>query len=332
MSFDGMEGCLYTGRGEYACSEYVRRVYEVAGSELLSDASTPSHYRWHAHSYHNWGEPYYDYQGRGGMFQYRIHNQEFFRRNLIPGMLGQYSVRLATDKFEATHPENFEFTMAQTVANNAGMGFDVAANVLKGHGLTDYLLERIRLWEDMRFHGVIPEKLREDMKDENANWPLEAHEVGWEVRKLRLQTYDFGYRETIEGKEHCELVMIDRAVPKTTLQMRIRVGQRRQKGQLTYLAFHNGWGGFDPNLRFENIRADAGDYLIYTGGTSIKHYDANYNFLGEIEGIGQEVSVGGEIAGVDVHWIRSEDSEIEPFATVFQAVEETEIPRRRENA
>lgn len=34
ISFDGLEGCTYTGTGQYAPSEYVRRVYENVGSDL----------------------------------------------------------------------------------------------------------------------------------------------------------------------------------------------------------------------------------------------------------------------------------------------------------
>ncbi len=333
MSFDGMEGCTFTGRGEYACSEYVRQVFETAGSELLCDASTSSHYRWHAHTYFNWGEPYYDWQGRGGMFRYRIHNQDYFSDNMMNHMLGQYTIRLSSDKFEATHPENFEFMLSQTVANNAGLGLDVGAAVLKNYGLTDYLLGLVKMWEDMRFNGEIPDALRRDMKDENANWHIEGTDSGWKVYRLRLQTYDFGYRtaKPCAPADHAELLMIDRAVPASDLNVRIRVGQKRNNGKMTYLAFHHGWGGFYPVLRFSGFEANAGDYLIYTGGTSIKHYDPDYHLIETIEGEGEGIIASGEIFGVDVHYALTEGSDIEPFATVFQAVETTDIKKKSDS-
>ncbi len=330
MSFDGLEGCTYTGRGEYACSEYVRRVFAIAGNELLCDASISSHYRWHAHSYFNWGEPYYDWQKRGGMFLYRQYNQKYFNDNFMNRMLGQFTIRLASDKFETTHPENFEFTLAETVANDAGMGFDVAASVLKQYGLRDRILDLVRIWEDMRFHGEIPGELRERMKDENANWHLEETDGGWRLHRLRLQTYDFGYKQMTPyaPADHAELLVIDHAVPRDVLKIRIRVGQRRCKGKLTYLAFHPGWGGFYPLLKFGGFSADAGDYLIYAGGVTLKHYDANYNYIGEYGGEGNELTVGGEIAGVDVHYALTDGSDIEPFATVFQDAEAIDIKRK----
>lgn len=331
MSFDGMEGCTFTGRGEYACSEFVRRVFAIAGSELLCDASTSSHYRWHAHTYFNWGEPWYDWQGRGGMFLYRQHNQDYFRDNFMNGMLGQFSLRLASDKFEATHPEYFEFMMAETVANDAGAGLDLSASNLKQYGLRDWILDHVRIWEDMRFGGIIPEELREKMKDENANWHLEETARGWKLHRLRLQTYDFGYRGVAPypPANHAELIVIDRAVPRDVLKIRIRVGQLRNKGQLHYLAFHNGWGGFYPLLKFDGLSVNGGDYLIYEGGLTIRHYDANYNLMNEYQGEGVEIQIGGEIAGVDVHYALTEDSDIEPFATIFQDAEIFEIERKK---
>ncbi|MCR5264407.1 MAG: hypothetical protein K6D94_11060, partial [Clostridiales bacterium] len=287
-------------------------------------------YRWHAHSYFNWGEPYYDWQGRGGMFLYRQHNQEYFSDNFMNHMLGQFTVRLASDKFEATHPEDFEFMMARTVANNAGLGLDVSARVLKGYGQTDYILDKVRIWEDMRFNGDIPDSVREAMRDENSNWHLEETESGWKLYRLRLQKYDFGYRGVAPypPANHAELVMIDRPVPKDSLKLRLRVGQKRNKGRLTYLAFHPGWGGFYPLLKFEGISAEPGDYLIYTGGTVVRRYDADYNLVAEYQGEGKEAVATGDICGFDVHYELTEGSDIEPFATVFQAAEVIDINRK----
>ena len=330
MSFDGLEGCLYTGRGEYACSEYVRRVFEIAGSELICDASTPSHYRWHAHTYFNWGEPYYDWEGRGGMFRYRLTNQEYFADNMMHHMLGQYTLRLSTPKFEATHPENFEFMLAQSIANDAGYGLDVKAKVLKNYGLTDYLLSLIRTWQDMRFNGVIPDSLREAMKDENADWHLEETEGGWTVYRIRKQVYDFGYvtKEPYGPANHAVRILIDKPVPSAPLNMRIRVGKKRDGGEMTYMAFHHGGYGYFPTLKFEGFSAAAGDYLIYTGGTTIAHYDADYRLLETIQGEGEPVVTRGFLDGFTLHYAISEGSAIEPYGTIFQSAGTVFVPRR----
>ena len=149
----------------------------------------------------------------------------------------------------------------------------------------------MRIWEDLRFNGIIPDDLRERMKDENTNWHLEETAGGWKLHKLRLQTYDFGYRGVAPypPANHAELIMIDRAVPRDVLKIRIRVGQLRSKGQLHYLAFHNGWGGFYLLLKFDGLSVNAGDYLIYEEGMTVKHYDANYNLRNEYRGEGAEI-------------------------------------------
>ncbi|MBR5679842.1 MAG: hypothetical protein IKX19_04250, partial [Clostridia bacterium] len=67
MSFDGLEGTAFTGHGNYARSKFVKRVFDLVGNELLSDGSNICHYLWHAFSYCNWGEPWYDSARRGGM-------------------------------------------------------------------------------------------------------------------------------------------------------------------------------------------------------------------------------------------------------------------------
>jgi len=325
ISFDGMEGCFETGYGEYAASEYVRQVYEIVGSELLSDASVPSHYRWHAHSYFNWGEPQYDFQGRGGMFRYRMNNQDYYTRNLFGHMLGQYEYRLAGDKFESTQPENFEFVLSQTVAHNAGFGLWVSDYVMHKHGLTPFFLHQAKIWNSMRFCGDIPDELRSEMMDENANWHLEETKDGWIVSKLRLQQYDFGYYGRFSGNDRFEGLINDLPGDTAPLCIRIRAGQKRQGGELTKIAFHNGWNG-GAVLTFSDIHVPAGGYVYYQGGTSIRCYDADYHFLEEYVGTGSEVRAGGVLSGTDVHWDTTPDSAIEPYAVIFQTIKKIMIP------
>ncbi len=110
MSFDGLEGCYETGHGNYAVASYVKRVVDIVGSELLCDSSVSAHYLWHALVYNNWGEPFWDTGRRGGTYVYRARNQIYFKRNLLPCMLGWYTVFLcsANGRWEATSPENME--------------------------------------------------------------------------------------------------------------------------------------------------------------------------------------------------------------------------------
>ncbi|MCD8134419.1 MAG: hypothetical protein LUH01_00070 [Parabacteroides gordonii] len=87
ISFDGLEGCSYTGQDEYANSRFVTRFYNQLNHNVLNDASRLSHNLWHIHTRMNWGEPWGEVM-RTGQVENRIKNQHFFQRNLFPRMLG----------------------------------------------------------------------------------------------------------------------------------------------------------------------------------------------------------------------------------------------------
>ncbi len=338
ISFDGMEGCLYAGRGEYACSEFVRTCFSFSGPDLLCDASTPSHYRWHAHSYFNWGEPYWDWQGRGGMFHYRADNQAFFERNLMPHMLGQYNIRLsapnpASIKTEATSPEDFEFMLGQTVAHQAGFGFDCGQETLEKHGLTPFFLNAIKKWEDLRFNGDIPGYVREKLGNEHADWRLEETADGWMLHRLHRNEFRFHYREyqCETETELREILVFDReAGCSEWLQFRLRVGDPDNLGTMNYLAIHNGWGGFDPVIAFAGFEAKGGDYLVYGGGTTLEHRDSDYRLMETIEGVGRPYTIGGTLSSADIHWRASVGNTLQPYAKVYHDVERIAIKRKSE--
>ena len=340
MSFDGLEGCKYTGRGEYACSEYVRRVFARTGSELLCDASLPSHYRWHAHSYFNWGEPHYDHVRRGGMHNYRAKNQKYFKRNLLPGMLGWYTLWAQDGRYEAVTPENMEFMLSRMVAFDAGMCLVIHGHE---HGMTDAYLDLLRLWCEFRREVSVPQELCCRMQDENSNWHLEKTEDGWALsersvvcqslpyneRTIVTESGTAGYalRETSaeKGFYHQAVLLLDTSSPDPEeipfitepFRCRIRVGTALDQGSLYGLAFYTGWHGLEKLLAF-SVTAEAGDYLVYEGGLTLKHYDGNF-FLKEIVcGEGQELVMDGSwLYSVTIHYTTNVEN-MEVTATTYR--------------
>jgi len=353
ISFDGVEGCTYTGRGEYACSEFVRRTYEKAGSEVLSDASVRSHYRWHAHAYFNWGEPWYDDDRRGGMLNYRARNQEIFRRNLMPKMLGWYAVLENRDDFEATTPENFEFMLSRMAAYDSGTCIQMDGS--GKHGLTDYYLDLVKRWRNFRFNADIPEEVIKLMKDNNSNWHLEETEDGFVLEQLLLEKHSLNYCDskvamesgtTSYGEEgikkvgkgylHRSNFVMDTSSPNpeeypyldNPLKMRIRVGIPSNDTFMDGLKFGAGWYHPDAWLSFDKLHAEAGDYLIYEGGTEIKRYDCNYHYIETFTGEGRGISVNGSgLFGTTLTYITGkEKSEIEALS--IRPVRRFIIPRK----
>ena len=76
ISFDGLEGCAYTGHEDYSTSRFVDQFYRGLDHNVLNDASRLSHYTWHIHTRMNWGEPWGEAM-RTGQVENRIKNQKY---------------------------------------------------------------------------------------------------------------------------------------------------------------------------------------------------------------------------------------------------------------
>lgn len=118
ISFDGLEGCFSSGMGQYAKQLFTKTWFDNLTPELkgkvINDASMPGHYFWHIYTRMNWGEPWYA-GFRESQLQLRLKNQQFFRRNLMPSMLGWFSLR------PETTPEDIEWMLAMGAGFNAGL-------------------------------------------------------------------------------------------------------------------------------------------------------------------------------------------------------------------
>jgi len=82
---------------------------------VINDASNPGHYFWHIYTRMNWGEPWYA-GFRESQLQLRLKNQQFYRRNLMPSMLGWFSLKPETSL------EDIEWMLARGAGFDAGFG------------------------------------------------------------------------------------------------------------------------------------------------------------------------------------------------------------------
>lgn len=346
MSFDGLEGCRFPGAGQYGPAEYVRRVFHNMDNKLVCDASISSNYLWHALSYNNWGEPWWDHVRRGGMHTHRVNNLDYFKRNLIPPMFGWYAVYCAKGKFEATPPENMEFMLSRSVAFDAGIAVSLEGNVLRNHGLISQYLDYIRLWEDFRFNADIPASVREEMQEEDSNWHLEKTPDGWNLTSLFVRTIDMGYKDwelttevgiqvgvgpesTGDSLHHHRTTLYLDAPPKNreeTLHFRIRVG-RPGHGRMYRLRLSCRYvldlGDFE--FRFD---AGDGDYLEYNGGTQLYHYDSNFNLKGIYRCNGNEIRWGAGPIVFYCEYDTDSDCDADYLFTEFRRKKIYRIPRK----
>lgn len=181
ISMDGLEGNWSTGHGQYGRVLFAKAWYDALAPELRggvrNDASNPAHFNWHINTYYNWGEPWY-----GGFRQsqtlYRFKNQMFYERNLLPRMLGWFSLQANTSLADT------EWLLAHAAGYNAGFalatspeytGNQVAAAAPTGRNKEmAAILEAIKQWETARLAGAFPTAVRTRLRDSGTEFHLEA--------------------------------------------------------------------------------------------------------------------------------------------------------------
>jgi len=175
ISFDGLEGNRSTGMGNYGEILFTNSWYQQLDPSIqqhyIADASRTSHYFWHMYTRMNWGEPWYaDF--RESQTEYRLKNQAYFKRNLMPGMLGWFSMR------DNTSIEDIEWMLARSAAFNAGYGFVCNPEVLQKNGNTSSILALIGLWEKARMQDIFSPEQKQRMEDVNKEFSLNEDEQG----------------------------------------------------------------------------------------------------------------------------------------------------------
>jgi hypothetical protein len=192
LSLDGLEGNWSTGMGQYGCSLFTKSWYDALKPELrghmINDASMPMHFTWHIATRYNWGEPWYA-GFRQSQTLYRMKNQLFFTRNLIPHMLGWFSLR------RQTTPEDVEWLCARAAGYDAGfalaISFGSKATQTSGDGAEldkerAALLDIVNLWETARQTGAFPETAKRLLQDVDREFRLVGMGTGeWELRQTK---------------------------------------------------------------------------------------------------------------------------------------------------
>ncbi len=178
LDFDGLEGCLASGQGDYAMNMFTKAFYDNLDHPVLNGTSRMVPYYWHINTYCNWGEPW-----SGGftesMQEYRIKNQALFEKNHIPHMLGWY---LLTD---STTLEQMEWMLARAAGYDAGFAMATSLESLQKNPRTGELLDAIREWEFCRLNKLFPANLAAALKDPKTDFHLEkSGENTWNLYPL----------------------------------------------------------------------------------------------------------------------------------------------------
>ncbi len=188
ISFDGLEGVWSTGMGQYVRSWFTKTWYDRLSPELrgkvINDASNPSHFNWHINTRYNWGEPWYA-GFRESQTMYRLMNQDFYRRNLLPAMLGWFNMTSITTL------EDTEWLLARAAGFDAGFAFNLSFDALEKNGQSDTIFRAINTWETARMSGAFSPEQKKRMENIDNEFHLEeAVEGCWNLYPLKVEQFD----------------------------------------------------------------------------------------------------------------------------------------------
>jgi len=180
LDFDGHEGCLASGQGDYAINLFAKDFYDHLDHEVLNGTSLSKTYYWHINTFCNWGEPWYG-GFKESMQEYRISNQQLFDRNFIPHMLGWYLLTQNTTLSE------MEWMLARAAGYDAGFAMVAQPKSVRNNPIGGELLDAIREWETARLAQAFSTEQKDRLKDPKKEFHLEKVKEGeWNLYQYRV--------------------------------------------------------------------------------------------------------------------------------------------------
>lgn len=269
ISFDGLEGNRSTGMGNYGEILFADTWYQHLNPDIrshyIADASRTSHYFWHMYTRMNWGEPWYA-GFRESQTEYRLKNQAYFQRNLMPGMLGWFSMRAGTSV------EDIEWMLARSAAFNAGYAFVTNFEALDKNGDTDAILDLIGSWEKARMAGVFSPEQCKRMEDINNEFHLEkTGDKSWNL--YQIYSYKFKHAQKVRQ-------------PGEPLYSAFEFSNPADKQPMQFIL--TALDGDISSLKLEldnyktipfNVDLKKGETIKYLGGSKAIIYDENWQKL-----------------------------------------------------
>ena len=269
LDFDGLEGAHSTGLGNYGEALFAKAWYDRLDDNIknhfLLGASRSGHYFWHIYSRMNWGEPWYA-GFRESQTEYRLLNQKYYKRNLMPGMLGWFKMTASTTL------EDVEWLMTRSAAYNAGFAFVMDLKAVKGNGMSAEILNRINLWETARLKGVFPAEITTKMRDLSTEFHLEKGS-GNTLNLTQVYSYKFKHlkKERQPGEPLSTAFSLENKAAKQAIGFIVTAVQADISN--LKLEINHSKTVLIP------IELKKGQSLKYAGGKEAVVYDAQWNQL-----------------------------------------------------
>lgn len=219
-SFDGLEGSWSSGMGQYARILFTKSWYEhlspALQGQVINDASNPAHFNWHINTRYNWGEPWYA-GFRESQLQYRLMNQDFYRRNFLPAMLGWFSLSAKTTL------EDVEWLLARAAGFEAGFAFNVSLENVDKNGQQEAIFNAINTWESARMVDAFSELQKQKLMDIHQEFHLEKiSPQHWSLIPLVFKTFNHMVHTKQPGEPTGSTYALDQPFPAQPLQFTLQ--------------------------------------------------------------------------------------------------------------
>lgn len=279
ISFDGLEGAWSTGLGQYGLSLMMKEWYDNLLPEYrncINDASMTTHYNWHTFTRMNWGEPWYA-GFRESQMNYRLMNQDFYRRNLIPCMLGWF-------KFDAnTSIEDIEWLLARSAAFDAGYTLVTNKENVANNGESNAIIKAIREWENARLCGAFPKELKKEMEHVSNEYTLtETSSTSWLLSPFQVQRFKHNNKILQPGEPIVSKWEFENENNRQPIQFILKANDRISDISLEIANY--------STIRL-NCTLEEGEYLKYVGGDSFFIYDKNWHEVKRISANADQMNI-----------------------------------------
>ena len=268
MDFDGHEGCMASGEGDYGMQAFAEKVFRETNHPLVNGTSRSSHFYWHICHYWNWGEPWYG-GFRESQGDYRLENQPFLERNYMPNMLGWFLLSATTTA------EDIEWMMARAAGFNAGFAMVAYYKSLQKNPSTSQLLELIRLWQEAYKLKIFSADQIARLKNPENDFHIEKAEGAWRLFPFRKYKFEHSKQLLQPGQptfSEWEFENEDASQPLVfSLTLMGKEG-----------VINNPWFELDGYYKLELPGEFKAGYSIVCDGGKLKLYNEKGNFNKEI--------------------------------------------------
>ncbi len=319
ISFDGLEGCWAGGHGQYARTRFVKTWYDHLIDDrrghVITDASNPGHFFWHIYTRMNWGEPWYA-GFRESQTQYRLKNQRYFRRNLMPCMLGWFKMTGATSL------EDAEWLLARAAGFDAGFCLVTDPALVRQNGRGGAILKAIKTWEAARLAGAFMQDQKARLRDINQEFHLvPAGSETWDL--YPVHSVKGNCKGEAPSGEASAVLEVNNPIGSQSLYFTLQAKGDTRAEKLSLKIDGK------TELPLPAI-LEPGDILQYEGGSDAVLYDGNWNETGRVavDPEALEVGEGSRTVRLRCRLSGDKDPAVKIEYRLFAAPENVRVPQR----